>query len=70
MNGRRVRFLADFDYLPEPRITVAYRKGQIEFVKLECAEKAIAAGKAEYVYFKVPNAGVGSKVKRKGAKNG
>lgn len=44
--GRRVRFIADFDYSPTPRITIAYKKGMVEFVRLECAQQAVAAGKA------------------------
>lgn len=45
--GRRVRFIADFDYSPTKQITIAYKAGMVEFVRLECAQQAIAAGKAE-----------------------
>lgn len=42
----RVRFTADFDYKPTPQSTVGYLAGMEENVKRECAERAIAAGKA------------------------
>ena len=42
----RVRFIADFDYKPTRRMTIAYRAGSEMTVKRDCARKAIAAGKA------------------------
>ncbi|MBD9571750.1 hypothetical protein [Ensifer sp. ENS08] len=42
----RVRFTGDFDYRPTPQVTVAYLAGMEMTVKRECAEQAIAAGKA------------------------
>lgn len=42
----RVRFTHDFDYKPTSQTTVVYRAGMIKKVKRECAERAIAAGKA------------------------
>lgn len=42
----RVRFTADFDYKPTPQSTVGYLAGMEETVKRECAEQAIAFGKA------------------------
>lgn len=42
----KVKFTADFDYKPAPQITVAYLAGMEENVRRECAEQAIAAGKA------------------------
>lgn len=42
----RVRFIADFDYKPLPSMTIAYRAGMVCVVKRECADQAIAAGKA------------------------
>ncbi|OKP79645.1 hypothetical protein BTE77_05945 [Ensifer adhaerens] len=42
----RVRFTADFDYRPTPQVTVGYLAGMELTVKRECAERAIAAGKA------------------------
>ncbi|TXI03389.1 MAG: hypothetical protein E6Q76_13920 [Rhizobium sp.] len=42
----RVRFTADFDYKPLPSTTIAYRAGMVCVVKRECADQAIAAGKA------------------------
>ncbi|OOG73870.1 hypothetical protein B0E45_06145 [Sinorhizobium sp. A49] len=42
----RVRFTADFDYQPTPQATVGYLAGMEMTVKRECAEQAIAAGKA------------------------
>lgn len=43
---QRVRFLADFDYKPTRQVTVGYKAGTEKLVKTECAEQAIAAGKA------------------------
>jgi len=45
----RVRFTHDFDYKPTAQSTIAYKAGMEETVKRECAEQAIAAGKAEEV---------------------
>ncbi|KQX55466.1 MULTISPECIES: hypothetical protein [unclassified Ensifer] len=45
----RVRFTADFDYRPTPQVTVGYLAGMEMTVKRECAEQAIAAGKAARV---------------------
>lgn len=42
----RVRFTADFDYRPTTQVTVGYLAGMEMTVKRECAEQAIAAGKA------------------------
>jgi len=42
----RVRFIADFDYKPTKRVTVAYKAGMELTVKRDCAVKAVAAGKA------------------------
>jgi hypothetical protein len=42
----RVRFTEDFDYKPTKSCTVAYLSGMEMTVKRECAEQAIAAGKA------------------------
>jgi hypothetical protein len=42
----RVRFTADFDYRPIPQVTIGYLAGMEETVKRECADQAIAAGKA------------------------
>lgn len=44
----RVRFTADFDYRPPdaPRVLIAYKAGMSLTVKRDCAEKAVAAGKA------------------------
>lgn len=44
-----VRFAADFDFSPAARggrVTVAYRAGMTKSVTRECAEKAVAAGRA------------------------
>lgn len=60
MTGRRVQFIKDYDYKPIPSVTIGYKAGQIKFVRLECAERAVALGKA--LYFQgvdgVPRAGV------------
>lgn len=45
-----VRFTADFPFSPEARggrVTIAYKAGMTMNVTRECADKAIAAGKAE-----------------------
>lgn len=42
----RVRFTADFDYKPVRHTTIAYRAGMELTVKRDCADKAVAAGKA------------------------
>jgi hypothetical protein len=43
----RVKFLEDFDYKPTPQVTVGYTAGWIGTVKRDCADKAVAAKKAE-----------------------
>ncbi|MBP0439589.1 hypothetical protein [Tianweitania sediminis] len=45
----RVRFTADFDYKPSQQVTIAYKAGTEKLVKAACAEKAIAAGKAQEI---------------------
>lgn len=42
-----VRFTDNFDWKPKSTVTVAYRKGNELNVTRECADKAIALGKAE-----------------------
>jgi hypothetical protein len=42
----RVRFTHDFDYKPTPRSTIGYKAGMELTVKRECADQAVAAGKA------------------------
>jgi len=42
----RVRFTEDFSYKPVRRITIDYKAGQEVSVKRDCADAAIAAGKA------------------------
>ena len=43
----RVRFTADFDYRPTGQTLTAYRAGTEMTVRRECADQAVAAGKAE-----------------------
>jgi len=43
----RVRFTEDFDYKPTPQSTIGYLAGMEETVKRDCADQAIAAGKAK-----------------------
>jgi hypothetical protein len=43
----RVRFIANFDYKPTARTTIGYEAGWSGTVKRDCADKAVAAGKAE-----------------------
>ncbi len=45
----RVRFKQDFDYRPTQQITIAYKDGWEGTVKRECADEAVAAGKAERI---------------------
>ncbi len=45
----RVRFKQDFDYSPTPSMTIAYKAKWEGTVKRECAEAAVAAGKAEWI---------------------
>lgn len=42
----KVRFTADFDWKPTPQTTIAYRAGDEKVVTKECADMAIAKGKA------------------------
>lgn len=42
----RVRFTHDFDYKPTSQCTIGYKAGMELTVKRDCAEKAVAAGKA------------------------
>lgn len=42
----RVRFTHDFDYKPTARSTIGYKAGMELTVKRECADQAVAAGKA------------------------
>ncbi|MDX3929248.1 MAG: hypothetical protein QHC90_26035 [Shinella sp.] len=42
----RVKFTADFDYKPTRQTTIGYKAGMELTVKRDCAEKAIAAGRA------------------------
>lgn len=60
--SRRVRFTADFNYLPRPQVTVAYKAGTIAYVRRECAELAIAAGKAEAVSIATPPPGLAATI--------
>jgi hypothetical protein len=41
-----VRFTENFDWSPKPHVLIAYKAGESHTVKRECAEAAIAAGKA------------------------
>lgn len=45
----RVKFIKDFDYKPLPQVTIAYKAGMELTVKRECADRAIALGKAKPV---------------------
>lgn len=63
--GRRVRFVADYDYKPTPSTTIAYRAGTVAFVRLECAERAIRLGRAEPVDLPAPPAGIAATIRRR-----
>jgi hypothetical protein len=41
-----VRFIADFDFKPAPRITLAFHAGQVRLVTTACAAAASTKGKA------------------------
>lgn len=41
-----VRFVRDFDWWPQPRVTIAYKAGSVVLVTRRCAERAVAAGRA------------------------
>lgn len=45
----RVRFTHDFDYRPTPLSTIAYKAGMELTVRRECADQAVAEGKAKEV---------------------
>jgi hypothetical protein len=64
--GRRIRFTADFDWKPTPRVTMAYRKGQIAFVTKACANRALELKKAEVVTLPAPPSGIEDTIKRNG----
>lgn len=42
----RIRFTRDFDYKPTSQSTIGYKAGMELTVKRECADQAVAAGKA------------------------
>lgn len=44
--AKRVRFTADFDYRPKPRVTVSYKAGTTLLVPEGAASAALAKGKA------------------------
>ena len=49
----RVRFTENFDYKPTSQVTIGYLAGWSGTVKRDCADKAIAAKKAELLDAKV-----------------
>jgi hypothetical protein len=63
--GRRVRFIADFDYKPSPLVTMAYKTGTIEYVRKECAEQAIKLGRAVPHELPAPPAGIAATIAKK-----
>lgn len=50
----RVLFTHDFDYKPTRQVTIGYRAGMKKTVKRDCAERAIAAGKAVSIDRAIP----------------
>jgi len=48
--------------------TIAYEAGQVAFVRLECAEKALKLGKAKLVETAAPPAGVAATIAAKGGR--
>lgn len=65
VSERRVRFTADYDYKPTPGSTVAYKAGWSGLVRKECAERAVALGRAEYVAVAAAPAGIAATIGRK-----
>ena len=55
----KVRFTADFDYRPVGHVVIGYLAGMELTVKQDCADQAIAAGKAVSLdrKRKMPNGG-------------
>lgn len=45
----RVKFTHDFDYRPTTNTVIAYLAGMEQTVKRDCADQAIAAGKAHEI---------------------
>lgn len=45
----RVKFTKNFDYKPQPSVTIAYMGGREYTVRRECADQAIALGRGEEV---------------------
>lgn len=43
-----IKFKVPFDYRPKPRVMISYKVRHSYLVKQDCADQAIAAGKAEY----------------------
>lgn len=43
------RFTGDFDFKPQPSVTIAFKAGDKKLVTLACADAAKAAGKGEKV---------------------
>lgn len=60
--GRRVRFTADFAYKPKPSVTIVYPAGTTAYVRRDCAQKAVAAGKAEALDIPSMPSGIKSKI--------
>lgn len=65
IDERRVRFIADYDYKPAPGSTVAYKAGWSGLVRKECAERAVALGKAERVDVADAPAGLAKTIARR-----
>lgn len=68
MTNRRIEFLRDFSFKPEPRVTQVFVKGQVAFVTLACAEKAVASGAARPVELAAPPPGIAATIARAGRK--
>lgn len=65
MEGRRIRFIADFDYRQTKNTTIAYKAGMVEFVDEACASRAIQRGKAEEWQVSPPPDGVTDRLKNR-----
>lgn len=50
----KVLFTHDFDYKPKPQVTIGYRAGMKKTVKRDCADRAVAAGKAVSIDRTIP----------------
>lgn len=63
-----VKFIANYNFVVTPAVTIAYKAGMVEFVHRRCATLAVAAGRAERT--ERPEGRFAAKGKRSTAKSG